>query len=74
MDGNVHKPATCCPGEASISDTTGLEASTRAYCHSDHGPASPSAVDARTRQRISQPSLSSPDATLGVCNQHLLVV
>ncbi|GAA3229759.1 hypothetical protein GCM10020216_047170 [Nonomuraea helvata] len=74
MDGNLHSPDACCPGEAVISDTTGLEVSTRPPCHSDHGPATWSEVDTRTRQRTSQPSFSLPAVTAGDCNQHLLDV
>ncbi|GAA3229764.1 hypothetical protein GCM10020216_047180 [Nonomuraea helvata] len=80
MDGNVHKPATCCPGEASISDTTGLEVSTRAYCHSDHGPdtsAPAVAVDcttARTRHRTCQPFCSPVTAGDSCEAQHVCPV
>ncbi|WP_433362738.1 hypothetical protein [Streptosporangium sp. CA-115845] len=74
MDDNVHNPDTCCPGEASTTDTVGLEVSTRPACHSDHGPDTAAEVDTRTRQRINQPSFSLPEATAGACNQHVLTV
>ncbi|MFI7417901.1 hypothetical protein [Nonomuraea sp. NPDC049684] len=42
-------------------------------CHPDQGPAAPVEVEARTRQRTSQPSFNLPDVTAGVCREHLLV-
>ncbi|MEU0478035.1 hypothetical protein ABZ260_02465, partial [Streptosporangium sp. NPDC006013] len=47
---------------------------TVAVCHSDHGLATPDDVDARTRQRTSQPSFSLPDVTVGVCSEQRLQV
>ncbi|MFC7588112.1 hypothetical protein ACFQYP_33780 [Nonomuraea antimicrobica] len=72
MDDSVHSPALTCPGEAASPDTTGLEVSTRPACHSDHGLATPPAVEVRTRQRISQPSFSLPAVTTGDCTQHVI--
>ncbi|MGV9386689.1 hypothetical protein ACWDRB_63570, partial [Nonomuraea sp. NPDC003707] len=71
---NVHNPEASCPIDADISDTTGLEVSTRADCQSDHGPATCPDVDARTRQRISQPSFNLPAVTAGVCSEQTLQV
>ncbi|MGV9386804.1 hypothetical protein ACWDRB_64170 [Nonomuraea sp. NPDC003707] len=74
VDDNVHNPDANCPDDTDKSDTTGLEMSTRADCHSDHGLAAPDEVETRTRQRTSQPSFTLPDVTAGVCREHLLVV
>ncbi|MGV9386690.1 hypothetical protein ACWDRB_63575, partial [Nonomuraea sp. NPDC003707] len=72
MVDNVQSPEASCPDDADISDTTGLEVSTRAIRHSVHGPATSApgeAVDcttARRRQRIDQP-FWIPSTTGDVC-------
>ncbi|MFC7588113.1 hypothetical protein ACFQYP_33785 [Nonomuraea antimicrobica] len=61
MAGTAPSPLPAVPLTATVAD-----------CHSDHGPATLPAVDARTRQRINHPSFNLPAVTTGDCTQHVI--
>ncbi|MEV6154968.1 hypothetical protein AB0L53_31965 [Nonomuraea sp. NPDC052129] len=70
VEANVHASVPRVAGTAPRPLPAVPLTATVAACHSDHDPATPPAVDTRTRQRISQPSFNLPDATTGVCKEH----